>query len=1009
MEFDRRVQVRVHRPGKKRGFGSGYLVAPRLVLTAGHVLGDASGPRPGTVTVCRPDAGDQEFPATVRWYRKDDAVDGALVEVDDGHGWEPPESLADLRTRPPQRWGQIIGTRPHTVTIAGFPRMQRSPGDGRRLDEQLTGTIRPGTGSLARRYEVFSTDPTIPVELPPDSKGTGWSGMSGAALLCGDLLCGVVRRDRQATGGTRLTATPLNALLVDDAFHALVTAHCQWEPILEPAEPAGLLTPAARERDLRSPAMLLRADVEAVTFHGRDHELDQLLHWCLHDPDTFSVRVLTGPGGQGKTRLARHLTDTLRQQGWITGYLRANLPDTTAADLSGLDTAYPLLVAVDYAETRPHLVRHLTEHLHTTRHPTRLLLLARSDGPWRTDTLGATAPAREVLAAALVMDLIPLFPRSAPPGARTNAFSRATADLARLLPHLSGLLEADWAAVAAMVPAPHDLADPRYESVLTLQMTALTALLQHGPEPVETTLDEPAEATLLRHEQRYWEDTAKTPAFQLGDLRTTTLQRAVAVAAVCGAADRAEAEATVRKVPGLPPARALDAAEWLRSLYPAGPDRYWGSLQPDRVAEYHAARLLTGPGTPLPTLMSGASADQQAQVITVLARAAIGHYNARRTAESESILQALNTALDATTLHTEALQNATATLPSPAHVLNAFALRLANELTHAHRQLAQENPAAFEPYLARSLRHLGVQLSRVGREEEAVAAEQQAVKILRPLAQRDPALEPYLAESLNDLGVDLSAVGQKDQAWIATGQAVEIYRRLAAINPAIFEPDLANSLSNEGFDAWAAGQQEWAVAIEQESVEIYRRLARANPAAFEPDLAHTLSRLGILLSLVGRRGEALAAEQQAVEIRRRLAAENPAAFEPGLAISLNNLGLRLSEMGRRGEALAAAQQAVEIRRRLAADNPAAFEPGLARSLWASASVRVELQHDFPGALRAVEEAVGRFRRLVAARPAVFVRDLREVLGTQADVLDGLGRTGEADKIRRRLATEDLDD
>lgn len=45
MEFDRRVQIRVHRETGTT-FGSGYLVAPRLALTAGHVVQAAMGPEP---------------------------------------------------------------------------------------------------------------------------------------------------------------------------------------------------------------------------------------------------------------------------------------------------------------------------------------------------------------------------------------------------------------------------------------------------------------------------------------------------------------------------------------------------------------------------------------------------------------------------------------------------------------------------------------------------------------------------------------------------------------------------------------------------------------------------------------------------------------------------------------------------------------------------------------------------------------------------------------------------
>ncbi|MGG8405589.1 hypothetical protein ACM614_02860, partial [Streptomyces sp. 12297] len=71
-------------------------------------------------------------------------------------------------------------------------------------------------------------------------------------------------------------------------------------------------------------------------------------------------------------------------------------------DLSTLDTHHWLLLVVDDADTRPQVVRRLVEHLSTTRHRVRLLLLARSDGEWRTDAMGASAQCRHLLARAPV-------------------------------------------------------------------------------------------------------------------------------------------------------------------------------------------------------------------------------------------------------------------------------------------------------------------------------------------------------------------------------------------------------------------------------------------------------------------------------------------------------------------------------------------------------------------------------------------------------------------------------
>lgn len=1016
MEFDRVVQVRRRKPNGRLSFSTGYLVGPRLVLTAAHVLGKGPKPGPSPVTVCRPDEGGLCFPATVRWCRNDGTVDAALVEVDIENGWAPPASLLDIRTRPPQRWGRLIGTRPHPVRARGFPRLQEDPTG--RLDEQLIGHINPGSGALADRYEVFSQDPLPAFAQAPESEGTQWSGMSGAALLCADLLTGLVRRDRRSPGGARLTATRTPDLLADRVFRDLIHEHSGWEPILEPVEPTDLLKPASRQRDLRSPAMLLRADAEAVTFHGRDRELQRLLDWC-HEPGSFSVRVLTGPGGQGKTRLSRHLESTLRAEGWVTGHLRTDLPadsDGAGPDFSALDTAEDLLLTVDYAETAPTQIRRLIGQTRDTRHHTRLLLLARGTGDWKSDPLGATADTREILASAPTQELAPL---TTSPDTRKTAFATAAAELAQLLGHIPGHDTANWPSLTATLEPPDDLTAPHYDSVLNLQMTALVTLLQQGPAPVKSALGEPVESTLIRHEEHYWEGTAAAPPFKLSGLRAVTLRRAVAAAAVCGAADRSEALATTKRIPGVPHTQALDVAEWLQSLYPPPEGRYWGSLQPDRLAEYHASAMLTGADTPLTALLSGASAAQQAQALTVMARAAVGHANSDRPDASTEILRALDAALRGTTFYIEALQVSLTALPYPSRVLTPVALRLTRDLATAYRRLAGTSREAYEA-LAAALNHLGNLLSDARHKGgEAVAAAQEAVDIRRRLADVDPdAYEANLALTLNNLGNRLSEVpDRREDALAASQEAVTIFRRLATTKSA-YEPGLAITLSTLGHRlSEVSDRGEDALAVTEEAVSIFRRAADSDPGIYEPMLATTLSDLGHHLSKVGhRKTEALTKTEEAVRILRRLARDNPDSNEPGFAIALHNLSNLAEARHKDGEALAAAEEAVMVFRRLAAAEPGVHEPRLAAML-ETLSNRLRKawpRRDGEEAVAAAEEAVSVYRRLADADPDDYEANLAMVLckvsrqlstaGPRAE--EAVAAAEEAVSIFRRLADAD---
>jgi len=163
-----------------------------------------------------------------------------------------------------------------------------------------------------------------------------------------------------------------------------------------------------------------------------------------------------------------------------------------------------------------------------------------------------------------------------------------------------------------------------------------------------------------------------------------------------------------------------------------------------------------------------------------------------------------------------------------------------------------------------------------------------------------------------------------------------------------------------------------------------------------------LNNLGVFLSEVGDKRAALAPTQEAVTIRRRLAEAEPAAYLPDLANALNNLGVRLSEVGDKRAALAPTQEAVTIRRRLAEAEPAAYLPDLAMSLWGYAWVRAAGQLQLDDALTAVEEAATIYRSLAGTLPHAFTGYLRAAISTHADVLDGLGRSDEAEELRHTL-------
>ena len=145
---------------------------------------------------------------------------------------------------------------------------------------------------------------------------------------------------------------------------------------------------------------LLRAEYGVVPFHEqRRPEMDRLLAWCETDA-RMAVRVVTGAGGTGKTRLMIELCKQARRRRWRAGFLHRETPVTPSWELDGLvDGEEPLLLVVDYAETKrdvlvPVLRRLSLDHASPK---TRVILVARAVSDWLPDLRRADPKLQELL------------------------------------------------------------------------------------------------------------------------------------------------------------------------------------------------------------------------------------------------------------------------------------------------------------------------------------------------------------------------------------------------------------------------------------------------------------------------------------------------------------------------------------------------------------------------------------------------------------------------------------
>ncbi|MGX1370179.1 hypothetical protein RKD19_005538 [Streptomyces canus] len=183
--------------------GSGYLLSPRLVLTAAHVVARGSGIRvlvPGS---------REPVPCERVWHRDDASCDAALLLAD--------EPLTDDARTP--RWGRVGGLAPLPGCEAiGYPYAQRG-GDARLESEHVTGTVKCGSALIRPTY-VMDIDRA---PAPRADGGSPWAGFSGAALFARGLLIGVIAADAEGWLHARLKATRVEDLLGDGSFVKTLT------------------------------------------------------------------------------------------------------------------------------------------------------------------------------------------------------------------------------------------------------------------------------------------------------------------------------------------------------------------------------------------------------------------------------------------------------------------------------------------------------------------------------------------------------------------------------------------------------------------------------------------------------------------------------------------------------------------------------------------------------------------------------------------------------------------
>jgi hypothetical protein len=261
--------------------GSGWFVTPQLVLTVWHAAegstrgGEAAPGVPPPRRALSPAALSEVIrgrePCRVRaladarrgrpfrdavtvWWRPECDV-ALLLVTEHAHDPAPPAGWATTY------WADLTSADAVEVTAVGFPdhdvvgRMRES--------RQFSGVVHPLSGVRSGHWVITTSALTRP------TPGSGWAGMSGAALFTGDRLVGIVTADAGGASGSlaELRAVPARAFADDPLLAAWIRwaggagawAYGRIEPPESGSSAPGDVTPRRRPSGLWTspPALLL--------------------------------------------------------------------------------------------------------------------------------------------------------------------------------------------------------------------------------------------------------------------------------------------------------------------------------------------------------------------------------------------------------------------------------------------------------------------------------------------------------------------------------------------------------------------------------------------------------------------------------------------------------------------------------------------------------------------------------------------------------------------------------
>lgn len=769
-----------------------------------------------------------------------------------------------------------------------------------------------------------------------------------------------------------------------------------------------------------SQSQLLRADEACVPFvEGKQGTLIEIIEWVKYAGFPLEIRLYTGAGGSGKTRLLIEACQRISgMDGWNAGFLP---PDVTVKEIrhhfSDEKSSAPNgLIVIDYAETRREQLAALVEYAQTLKlKKLRIILLARDAGEW-WERLPTDYPTCERLfAGPATSGPYMLLPLHSDEASRVGAYEAALRAYAEKL-GIKGIQP-----YLTVLP---DLRPDHYGHPLYLQMAALLAL--HGEHADSATgLTE----AILRHEYRYWRALAKAENVPGGEGMIAAMMTLSTLGG--GLATEKEAWERLEDSHALLPDKPT-FVRLFRALCPLYPGRQGlQPLKPDLLGEALIASAMTNRGADQlvdSALATNVLNSKKEHALSVLTRASrlrpvledFLQYSLHRHFVNtwQHILKVgretgsplIETACRAfgdlqTAAKIQIASPLLARLGNSSVIWDALALLAAHaNAEYANLKLEKSSPphrdGARMAY-ADALIKRAITRKNSGDFFGAENDAELSVNVLRKVKKSDIGELSTYCRSLNNAANRLNDISQYDKALTYAEEAHDVSSNLlrktstgeqsSTTLAKVRTPNSRAGISAKdrihanirGMHAGVLGTLSschgnlgnFATSLEmiEQAVEIMEDLSREDPQTHKPSLATLIMNIGVVYADNRRLEEFLEYAKRAASIYEELSEERPDQYTETYAQALTNVGAAYSMLGIRDESVRNNTLALELLRPLATKRPERFSQRLAAALQNAGSDYTEVS-DFENAFACNAEATEIFEKLFAKHPAAFRAD-----------------------------------